>query len=278
MIGLASNFASSLPKVDIAPSGLFNIGGVNITNSILLGWISAVLMIVFFIWVARRITVHPKGGIIQIVEVVADFIVGTTVDAFSKKERAQKYVLYFTTIFFFILVNNLLGLIPGVGYSLAYHGQDLLRPATADFNTTLAMAVVTMGIVYIFSVKEIGLKHFAGHFFMGSIKNPLYLFIGLIEIITDMTRVISLSLRLFLNISIVSLIVVVFAWLGHIIAPVSATPFYFLDFFDDLLQAYIFALLGVMYLAIAVNHVDDSGHEGLTEEATSEKMELSSVA
>ncbi len=266
MMSLA-NFASSGPTVNIAPETVFHLGPVAITNSIFYGWIATAIMIVVFIWIARRMSVHPKGGVIQYIEAAADFIIETIKDAFEEKERALKYIPYFTTLFFFLLINNLFGIIPGVGASFTSHGHELLRPATADFNLTLAAAVVTMILVYVSSIREVGIKDYFSHFFMGSVKNPLYLFIGLIEMITDLIRVFSLSLRLFLNVAIVEAIVVVFAYLGHILAPVTAVPFYFLDIFDDLLQAYIFTLLGVMYLAIAVNHVAEKKAERAAEEA-----------
>lgn len=273
----AINFiASGIPEIHIAPQTVFHLGPIAITNSIFYGWISAIIVIVIFIAVARRITVHPKGGFIQIVEAIADYMSDTVSSAFSNRERSYKYILYFITLFFFLLANNLLGIIPGVGESVTSHGNSLLRPMTADFNATLAAAGVTMVLVYASSLREVGLKAYFAHFFMGSIKNPLYLFIGLIEMITDLVRVISLSLRLFLNIAIVESLVVLFAYLGHFLAPITATPFYFLDVFDDILQAFIFALLGVMYLATAVNHVDEHRQaESLTENATSDKMETS---
>jgi len=272
MPGVLGKFAASALNVYIAPSGVFHIGSVSISNSILFGWISTLVIVVVFIWVARHITVKPKGGIIQYIEVAADYMVGTIEGAFEEKKRAQKYILYFITLFFFILANNLLGLIPGVGESIKYSGSPLLRPFTADLNATLAMGVITMGLVYGSSVRELGIKNYFKHFFVGSLKNPFYVFLGLIEMITDVTRVISLSLRLFLNISIVGIIVVVFAWLGHVIAPLTATPFYFLDIFDDVLQAFIFVLLGTMYIAIAVNHASEHKEDGLTEEGIPETM------
>lgn len=277
LIGLVSNLRfGEVPQVHIAPQTVFHIGSVPITNSIVYGWISTVILVTVFIFAARRITLHPKGGFIQFVEIVADFMSDTVKDAFANKERSYKYILYFVTIFFFILANNLLSIIPGVGESITSHGNSLFRPLTADFNATLAMAVITMTLVYAASIREVGVKAYFSHFFMGSIKNPLYLFIGLIEMVTDMVRVISLSLRLFLNIAIVEAIVVVFAYLGHFIAPLTAAPFFFLDIFDDILQAFIFALLGVMYLATAVNHVDEHRlSESLTENDPSDKIKTS---
>lgn len=271
---ILTNFRlGDVPEVHIAPQTVLHLGPLGITNSILYGWISVIIMTILFIVAARRISIHPKGGFIQFVEIVADFMSETVKDAFADKERSYKYILYFVTIFFFLLANNLLGVIPGVGEPLTSHGGALFRPMTADFNATLAMAVITMGLVYISSLREVGLKDYLSHFFMGSIKNPLYLFIGLIEMVTDMVRVVSLSLRLFLNVAIVEAIVVVFAYLGHFIAPLTATPFYFLDVFDDVLQAFIFALLGVMYLSTAVNHVDEHRRaESLTENLSSDKI------
>jgi len=275
-LGLLTAFASGVPEIHIAPQPVFHLGPVAITNSILYGWISVVILTIAFIAAARRISVHPKGGFVQFVEAIAEYMAETVQDAFSNKERSYKYVLYFVTIFFFLLANNLLGIIPGVGEPFTSHGNALFRPMTADFNATLAMAVVTMGLVYASSLREVGFRKYIAHFFMGSVKNPLYLFIGLIEIVTDLVRVVSLSLRLFLNVAIVEAIVVVFAYLGHILAPITATPFYFLDVFDDILQAFIFALLGVMYLATAVNHVDEHKQEqSLTEKTASDKMESS---
>lgn len=267
-------FASSGPSVHIVPQGLFHIWHLAITNSILFGWIGTIVMIILFIWIARRITVKPKGGIIQFIEVIAEYIGGTVEDAFDEKARAQKYVLYFVPLFFFILFNNLLGLIPGIGDPITYNSTALLRPLTADFNATLAMAVITMGLVYTSSIREVGLKGYFSHFFVGSLKNPFYIFLGFIEMVTDLTRVISLSLRLFLNISIVEIIVVVFAWLGHVIAPFTAAPFYLLDLFDDVLQAFIFVLLGTMYLAIAVNHgsAHSNAKDSLTETVLPERI------
>jgi len=101
----------------------------------------------------------------------------------------------------------------------------------------------------------------------------LYLVIGLIEILTDLTRVLSLSLRLFLNVTIGEIVIAVFAYLGSIAAPITALPFTLLELGVGALQAYIFTILGVMYLAIAVNtaHADHEEHD-LTEGELPERI------
>ena len=165
------------------------------------------------------------------------------------------------------MLNNWLGLLPIVGEGIQSNHYPLLRPFTGDLNATFAMGLVTMIVVYRASVKESGgLKNYFGHFFVGSPKNPLYLVIGLLEMLTDATRVISLSLRLFLNVTIGEIVIAVFSYLGHILAPISALPFTLIELFIGALQAYIFTVLATMYLAIAVNHSQAHAAEHLTQD------------
>jgi F-type H+-transporting ATPase subunit a len=276
MIGTLTGIfaADSGPTVHVAPAGVFQIGGLTITNSILYGWMCAVIITVFLIWVARRVSVKPKGGIVQFVEVGVDFITNLVENSFDDKKLGRKYVPFFVTIFFFILLNNWLGLMPFVGEGFQSDGNPLLRPFTGDLNGTLAMGVVTMLMVYGASIYEAGgpLKYLR-HFFIGNPKNPLYFVIGLLEMFTDLTRVLSLSLRLFLNITIGEIVIAVFAYLGHIAAPFTALPFTLLELLVAALQAYIFTILSTMYLAIAVNHAEEHAADpDLTEDGVPETI------
>lgn len=278
MTGLFSGFAigEAGPVVHVAPHTLFTIAGFPITNSIFYGWICIIFICLLMIWVARRVSVHPKGGAVQYFEAGVEFVMNFVEDAFDDKAVGSKYVPFFVTLFFFILLNNWLGLLPIVGESFQLHGYPLLRTLTGDLNATLAMGLVTMALVYSASIKEAGgLFKYARHFFVGSPKNPGYLFIGLIEIITDLTRVFSLSLRLFLNITIGEIVIAVFAYLGELVvpavgAPIAALPFTLIELGVAALQAYIFVILATMYLAMAVN--GHSADHDLTEELVPETI------
>ncbi|MFI5270899.1 MAG: F0F1 ATP synthase subunit A [Candidatus Saccharimonadales bacterium] len=273
---LLRTFADSGPVVHVSPEPVFHIGSLPITNSMLYGWICAVAIIILLISVARKVKVKPQGGFTQFVEIGVDFIGNLVENAFDDKEVGRKYVPYFVTIFFFILFNNWLGLLPFVGEGFKSSANPLLRPFTGDLNGTLAMGVFTMVLVYGASVRESGgFLRYLRHFFVGDPKNPLYFVIGLLEIFTDLTRVISLSLRLFLNITIGEILIGVFAYLGHIAAPLTALPFTLIEMFVAALQAYIFTILATMYLAIAVNHAADHNEsEHLTEDKLPETIEL----
>lgn len=277
---MLSLFADSGPAVHVAPGTDFTFAGVHITNSMLWGWVVLLAAILLLIAAARKITVHPKGGALQYVEALTDFASGVVTGAFNDKAIGRKYVPFFVTLFFFILISNWSGLIPGVGDAFQVHGHPLLRPMTADLNTTLAIGLVTMVVVYAASIKEVGgFGNYIKHFFIGSPLNPLYLVIGCIEMLTDLTRALSLALRLFLNMAIGEIVIAVFVYLGGLLAPwsvlspITAVPFTLLELGVGALQAYIFVILGVNYLAIAVNSAHEhASHGDLTEDETVETI------
>ena len=262
---ILNHFAdNSGPIVHVAPGTDFTIAGINITNSIFFGWIICILIIIALTYIARRVMVHPKGGAVQYVEAGVSFATDLVESAFTDRTVGRKYVPFFVTLFFFVLLNNWSELIPGVGDPIQIHGHPLLRPMTADLNMTLGLGLVTMIIVYVASVREIGgFRKYIRHFFIGSPLNPLYFIIGIIEMITDLTRALSLALRLFLNMAIGEIVIDVFSYLGGLLAPVSvlspitSLPFTLLELGVGALQAYIFVVLSVNYLAIAVNSAHD---------------------
>lgn len=276
---LLGRLADDGPAVHVAPLTDFTVGGVHITNSMLWGWIVIALSMALLIWAARKITIHPKGGALQYVEGLVDFASSIVTGAFTDKTIARKYVPFFVTLFFFTLINNWSSLVPGVGDALQIHGHPLLRPITGDLNMTLAMGIITMVYVYVASIREVGgFGKYIRHFFIGSPLNPLYLVIGLIEMLTDLTRALSLALRLFLNVTIGEIVIAVFAYLGGLLAPwsilspITAVPFTLLELGVGALQAYIFVILGVNYLAISVNSAAEHGGGHLTEDESVETI------
>lgn len=272
-------FAADDLHLEITQNTLFTIWGWPITNTWIYGVICAVFIIISLRLIARRVTVHPKGGIIQVVEFIAEFIRNLVEGAFDDKKKAAKYVPYFLSLFVLFLFVNWLGLLPFTRDALTYNGNPLLKPFTADLNFTFAAAVFTMIFVYISSIREAGsFGKYMRHFFVGSPKNPLFLFVGLLEMMSDLFRMISLSLRLFLNVAVGEMIIAVFQWLGHLGGPLLGAPIWLFDLFDVTLQAFIFVILSIMYLAVAVNHSGETDEEFLEKEvlpelSTSGKME-----
>ena len=259
---LLSRFAEeSGPSVHITPSGVFDWNGITITNSHIYAWISGLIILAVLIYVGRHITVKPKKGFTQIVEVGTEFITGMLEGAMGSRDKALYYAPFFISIFFFIAFSNLLGLMPGVGEAVTVNGTPLLRPFTADLNGTLAIATVTLAMVQYFAIKESGPAKHMRHYFAGKLWNPLTYLIGIYEIFGEFIRLFSLALRLFLNVAIGEIIIGVFSWLGHTVAPITALPFLLLEMGVAILQAYIFVMLSVTYLSLAIKHDHDDNHE-----------------
>ncbi len=257
-----SRFAaeSSGPVIHISPTVVTHFKGYEITNSMIYGWIAAVVISVTLITVARMVRLRPRGGLIQFIEAGVDFIVNLVANSLGSRKKALVYAPYFATIFFFVLFNNWLGLLPGVGEAIKAGENPLFRPFTADLNGTLAAAVVTMVLVQAFAIKESGFIRHMRHYFAGSLKNPATYLFGIFELFTELTRVISLALRLFLNVVIGEIIISVFAYLGKSGAPITSLPFVLLELVVAGLQSYIFVMLSVTYLAVAIKHDDEDAH------------------
>lgn len=247
------------PAIHITPGELFKIGELGITNSMLYGAISSLLILMVLIIVARKMTVSPRRGFIQFVEIGTQFIIGTIESSMGSRKKAIYYAPFFASAFFFVMFTNWLGLLPGVGEAFTYNEQPILRPFTADLNGTLAASAVMMILVQYFAIKEIGGKGYLRHFFAGSLKNPATYLLGIFEMFSEVTRVGSLALRLFLNVAIGETILVIFAYLGSFIAPLTTLPILLLELFVGALQAYIFTMLIIMYLSAAIKH--DHDHE-----------------
>lgn len=263
MFNFLTRFAEATgPSIHIAPGEVATRGSFIITNSMIYGWICALVIMITLLVVSRMVRVKPRRGIIQFVEAGVEMIMGIISNSLGSRAKAVKYAPYFATIFFFVLLNNWFGLLPGVGEAVTKGDTPLFRPFTADLNGTLAMAVVTMVLVQTFAIKESGIAKHIRHYFNGNLKNPTTYLFGGLEVFTEFTRVISLALRLFLNVVIGEVIISVFGFLGKAAAPLTSLPFVLLEMFVALLQAYIFVMLSVTYLAVAIHH-DDEQSEAL---------------
>lgn len=241
----------------LAAEKLFNIGPIVVTNSLLFGAITA-LFVICLLWIAAHYSsLHPKSRLAYYVELVVDGIWSVAIDTFGNRKTALKHLPLLATLFIFILVGNLSGsgLLPGVGTITAHtgdHTSALLRPFTTDLNATLAMAILTIGLVQFYALRALGLKRHLQHYFASPLWNPMNLFIGLNEVFGELLRIITLSMRLFgviyageVLIHAVSALAGNFGWLATV-------PTVLLEIFFSIIQAYVFMMLSATYLSVAL--------------------------
>jgi F-type H+-transporting ATPase subunit a len=153
------------------------------------------------------------------------------------------------------LCSNWLGLFPGVSSIVVHEGGEsvpLLRSPASDLNFTLALALIAVTFANAFGVAAVGLKARLSVFF--NFKGPIDFFVGILELVSEFAKIISFSFRLFGNIFAGEVLLAIMAFLVPYLAPL---PFMFLEIFVGFIQAFIFGMLTLVFVAIAVSHGED---------------------
>lgn len=249
--------------ISLMAEKVFSIGPFTVTNAILYGLVCAIFICVLMVYVARRMSLKPRKGITEIMEIVVEFVISLLQGPFGSREKAARFVPIFGVFFLFIVFNNLAGIIPlvGPGFFSMQDGEaiPLFRPFTADLNGTIALSVIAIIVVQILSIKEQGFVGHLRHYFTDKPFNPVNLFLGILEVFGELTRAISLSLRLFLNTAVGEILIIVFT--SMILAggrtPLAAIPIFLFEALVAFIQAYVFTVLVGTYLGMAIAHAHD---------------------
>jgi len=288
-----------LQPIQIQPETIFYIGPFPITNTLIGTWISIILLFLFFFLGTRRRNLIPSG-MQNAVEWIVEYLLNLT-EGVSGKVKAKKFFPLVATFFIFILFCNLLDIFPGVDtigtvnlealklahlsaptsfFLLGAYSDKLtpwVRPGTSDLNLTLALALVSVIVTQVLGFIALGPKRQLSKYFnfkalRHGFQGPIEFFVGLIELVTELSRILSFSFRLFGNIFAGSAVLAVFAFILPFIADVIFIP---LEIFVAFVQALIFALLTLVFLEIGTSshEQDETEHEALKsyEESESEK-------
>jgi F-type H+-transporting ATPase subunit a len=247
------------------------VGGFTVTNALLTSWIAVFLIVLLSIAVRRKISAVPRG-VQNYAETVLDGALDMADSVTGSREKSLKFFPLVFPLFVFILINNWLGLVPGVGsigFIESHDGHSvyipLLRGGTADLNLTLALAIMAVVATHIFGViasrawghfnrflsfnvlLEIPRKVFKEKEYTAILVNPIKFFVGLIEAVGELAKVASLSFRLFGNVFAGE---VLLAAMAAIFAYVLPIPFMFLELIVGIIQALIFSILTLVFLTV----------------------------
>ncbi len=246
------------------------------TNSTIMVWLAVGLIVLFCRAATRKMALVPAG-----MQNFAEWVVESLHDFLGSllgEHLVRRVFWFFGTVFFFILVNNYMGLVPGVGTigwnTVDSHGHEgftpWLRGANADINMTAAMAFTFAILWFYWAITESGFKAFMAHIFApkGSFHGimllmmvPIFLFVGVLELISIAIRPVALTFRLFGNIyggeqtleALMALVPRYFAFL-------PALPFYFMELLVGFVQALVFTLLCAIFLKLICDHGEDEHH------------------
>jgi F-type H+-transporting ATPase subunit a len=247
-----------------------------ITNALLTSWVAVIIIIIMSFIIRLKLKEVPKG-IQNFFEVIIEGALSLCDQVTNDRALSLQIFPIAISVFFFILVNNWIGLIPLGGFGILEKSSDglsfvsFLRGGTADINTTLALAIMTVIGANVFGAFSIGIwktfNKYVNLKAIGSIWDkirkeptivlvaPITFFVGLIEIIGEFAKVASLSFRLFGNVFAGEVLLASMAALFAYVVPI---PFIFLEILVGVIQALIFSILLVVYFTIGAT---DHEHE-----------------
>jgi F-type H+-transporting ATPase subunit a len=269
---MAENNNQLQHETTIFAEPIFHLGSFTITNALLNTWLAVIILVVFLIAASRKIKKVPKG-----VQNIFEFLLESALDFADSitgdRKKSIKLLPICLTLFLFILVNNYLGLMPfvgSIGFVESAHGESffipMFRGGTADLNTTLALALISIVAIHAFGAVSVGIWNYFNRFinikaFLDIPKkmkhdknivlvNPIKSFVSIIEIVGEVAKVASLSLRLFGNIFAGEVLLVSMMSIFAFFIPI---PFMFLEIIVGLVQALVFSILVLVFMSMATS-------------------------
>lgn len=241
--------ASETPHISIKAEVVSHLLGLNITNSMVASAIVFLLTIFIAFYYKHQSTLKRKGNFYYLIK----FFIKSLYDLF-RSVLGEKIDVFFPLLFaffFYILLQNWFGLLPGVGSLLIKTAEGykipLLRGNTADLNTTLALAIISLFSIQFFAIKYLGIKKYIHKFF--NLSSPIMFFVGILDILSEFSKILSFAFRLFGNIFAGEVLLTIVAFLVPVLA---SFPFLGLEIFVGFVQALVFSMLTAVFISGAI--------------------------
>ncbi len=250
--------ASEGLSIHLAPEVLTTVFGLPITSTLLTVWLTMAVLIAVAYFGTRKLSLVPKR-FQNILELLVGSVYDYIKDVLESEKLAKKFFPLIMTIFLFILAMNWIGLLPGVDSigihkEVETHGEvvsklvPFFHPPATDLNITIAFALVAFLAIELAGVTLLGVWKYGGKFI--NFHSPLGFVIGLIELLSELARLISFSFRLFGNIFAGKTLLMVVMFLAT--PYVLPVPLIAYEFFVGFIQAFIFAILTLYFIKIAI--------------------------
>jgi F-type H+-transporting ATPase subunit a len=236
------------PKISLAPEILFHIGHFPVSNAFLTMTLTMTFLIVFMLLIRFRFKLVPNR-IQAIVELLIEKGLDLATSILEDKKKARKVFPLVFTLFLFILVSNMVAILPLNALVRHEHNEEIpiFRVATSDYGMVLILTLIVVITVQLVAIISFGPFKYLGKFF--NFKGFFPFFIGILELIGEFAKIISLSFRLFGNIFAGEVLMIVVLFLMPWILPI---PFLFLAIFVGVIQAFVFSVLTLVFISSAM--------------------------
>lgn len=231
-------------SIHLASEQLGTFFGVPITNTLVTTWVSMLALLVLAAVIGMNVRTIP-GKLQSVFEALIAFSYKYIKETLGDERLAARYYPVIMTIFLFILSINWVAQIPGLE-AITYKGSALFHAGTADLNITLAFALIALTTIEFAGIAALGVKAYGGKFI--NFHSPIGFVVGIIELISELARLISFSFRLFGNIFAGKVLLLVVAFFVPFIMPVPLMAF---EIFVGFIQAFVFAILTLFFIKAA---------------------------
>lgn len=281
--------------ISISAEKIAQIGPLPISNSMLTSLIVSGLIVALCFFINSRLQSKGKPSRLQVfAEMIIGMLYNLCLDITGSTKKAREFAPIVISFFLFIILNNWLGLVPGVGTIGFREGHELeaklpaivktvqaktsvepiteevdsgnsqetnseleakpeeeaifvpyFRAGTADLNTTLALALISVALTQLYGFKHLGLGYLKKYI---NFQNPIMFFVGLLETVLEFAKIMSFAFRLFGNIFAGEVLLAVMMFLVPVVVPM---PFYGLEIFVGFIQALVFSMLSLVFFNLA---------------------------
>jgi len=238
--------------ISISSQTLFTVFGLPVTNAMVTGFLGLLITLGILFYVAGRVKRGKYNRFVGLVQWVFEGLLKSVDDIIPDKKLGRKVAPLAITIFFFVLFNYWLSVIPGLD-SITYHDIPVLRSLTADLNFTLAIALITVVTVQVYAIRHLGVFGNGGRYFRNPFKDPIGSFEGILELIGEVSRGTALALRLFGNAFAGEVLLIVIAVLTSYASAFVLPAFMGFELFIGFIQSYVFFVLTLIFTSLAVS-------------------------
>ena len=246
-----------MQEISLVPDTIFSILGFSFNNAVLGSFIVTAILAYITIITSKKLTIVP-GNLQIAMESTVSIFYTKLFETYNNKDLAKKHAALIVSLFLFVFISNQFSLIPLV-QSLTSNGFIVFKTPTAHLSQTIALALIVVGFSHYIGFKMSPLKHIGNYIKIKSIINirspkdigtaVLDVFLGMLDIVGELAKIISLSCRLFGNIFAGEVMIAVISGMSIYTSFIVPIPFYLISIFSGIIQALVFAYLATSFIS-----------------------------
>ncbi len=251
--------------ISISAEPIFYLWNFPVTNTLLISTAIVLSLIIFSFFLNKRLKTIPSG-IQNIIEYILESLLNLVDSVTGSREQSKKFFPLVASIFIFVILSNWVEILPGlgtIGIKEINNGKEVIKPfirsSSSDLNVTLSIALISVFSVQILGITAMGIKKYSKRFFVNPFKKPYVVgtFVGILEIISELAKIISFSFRLFGNIFAGEVVLIISLFLLPYFFNILPLPFLFLELFVGFIQALIFSMLTLIFLKVGCTEIEE---------------------